>query len=566
MLEMVPRVFQVLVRRIARSGLVGCGAALALAAAPIPAVAAAAVEPPGEGPPDLTPYQRPLIPGEGREALPKRAGFSLIDLVVAAGLGETDTFNDSETSIAVDPNDASHLAISAFSGFWGATSPLWTSSDGGLTWAKSASIPAPTGSPPEAEECPCDQTFDFGRSSPLLFGSFLGLGQNDNLVWTGSSADPAAEAAWQWPTGGAGGAQVTSHAMYPDQPWLLVGRDPRTASQDVVYVGYTDYYTVPPSNRVAFSQGEDPPDFTAAQDAVVGTSSGTGYLAAAALRLAVDPQSGAVWAAWQDEVSLDPVNCAKHVVFRLSRSSGRGQPWSLNGHPEGIVVASVETDEGRPENPNQPQGPCHDHVAKFGTVNALLGGSEALAVDPTHGDLYYVYRVRDGKTGNNRLAAAHLVSGRRGVVKIAGTSFVTGQVQAALPAVAVAANGTVGVLYVTYDGMVSGFPRFTVHLAQSTNRGGSWVTQTILTFLSPATDNGNTRQRVLGDYLQLKAAGNTFYGAFAANGAEAGRKISNIDPFFLKAAAASPGGRHPGLPADAAGMEPGDGSFGDEPP
>jgi hypothetical protein len=495
---------------------------------------AAAGERPGEGPPDLTPYQRPLLPGEGR-ALPKLAGGSLVDLVVSAGLGATDTINDSETSIAIDPNNPQHIAISAFSGGWGASSPLWTSTDGGLTWTKSYSVAEPPSSP-DAAGCPCDQTLDYGKSAPVLYGTFLGIGRTDEEIWSGATGDPTAASSWQWLLGSGTAAATTSHTTFADQPWLIAALAPtpqNAAGQDDVFVAYTDYDTFPPANHVAFSLGATPPDFPSLQDIVVSTSANTGFIASAAIRLAAGTAGGAVYAAWEDGIQLDVKNCAKRVSFRLSRSLDHGQTWSLNGSPDGIQVAAAESDEGQPDDPNQPPTACHGHVEKFGTVNALLGGSEAIAVDAASGDVYYVFHNRDFRTGQNRLSVAHLTATGAGNVRVAASSFLTGQVQAALPAVAVAANGTVGVLYDTFDGMSAGFPKFSVHLAQSNNHGATWSTQTIVSFLSPATDNGNRRQRVLGDYQQLKASGNTFYAAFPANGAAAGRAISNIDPFFL---------------------------------
>jgi hypothetical protein len=47
-------------------------------------------------------------------------------------------------------------------------------------------------------------------------------------------------------------------------------------------------------------------------------------------------------------------------------------------------------------------------------------------------------------------------------------------------------------------------------------------------------DNGDPRQRVLGDYMQLKAVGNTFYGAFTGNGVPFGRPFANHDPIFFR--------------------------------
>jgi hypothetical protein len=108
-------------------------------------------------------------------------------------------------------------------------------------------------------------------------------------------------------------------------------------------------------------------------------------------------------------------------------------------------------------------------------------------------------------------------------------------VQAAIPSVAVNKNGVVGVFFYTFDGIVSGFPQFTAHLATSYDHGQTFPTDTVLeTFLSSSADNANTRQRVLGDYQQLKYVANTFYGSFCGNGVPFGRTISNHDPIFFK--------------------------------
>lgn len=495
---------------------------------------AAARERPGDGPPDLTPYQRPLVAEEVRRAATQSLSASIVDLVIAAGLGASDTFGDQETSIAVDPSNPSHITITAFSGGWGGSAPIWTSTDGGVTWAKSFTVSVPPNQP-DASGCPCDQTLDYGHGSAILYGTFLGFGNSDEPTWSGDTGDPANLASWQWLTSG-GTAQDTSHTTFSDQPWLMVNRDPDLATQDDVYVGYTDYGASPPADHVAVSLGANPPSFAGNQDIVVGTSSGTGFLASGAIRIATDPNNGTVYAAWEDNVSLDLATCAKSVDFRLSRSTDHGQSWSLNGNGS-ILVATHESDEGWPDDPNQPATSCHGNVEKFGTVNALLGGSEAVAVDPGDGDVYYVYHDRDSGTANNRLQISRLTADGHGGLTVAQTSFVSGQAQAALPSVAVAANGAVAVLYDIYDGIVSGFPQFEVHLAMSTDHAATWTDQTLVTFLSPATNSANQRQRVLGDYQQLKAVGNTFYAAFPANGAAAGRSTSNIDPFFYKVAA-----------------------------
>ncbi len=62
-----------------------------------------------------------------------------------------------------------------------------------------------------------------------------------------------------------------------------------------------------------------------------------------------------------------------------------------------------------------------------------------------------------------------------------------------------------------------------------------------VSFLAPQQYNRNdTSQRELGDFQQLRAVGNTFYGSFSANGAVFARQCGAntcaiSDAIFLKA-------------------------------
>ena len=138
------------------------------------------------------------------------------------------------------------------------------------------------------------------------------------------------------------------------------------------------------------------------------------------------------------------------------------------------------------------------------------------------------------RIGHVSIALASVTSLTVASFALAGEDL-DGQVQAALPSVAVNDSGIVAVLYDTFDGFSgAGFPIFSAHLAVSRNQGSSFTDQVLETFLSPTTDNGNGRQRVLGDYQQLKAVGNTFFGVFTGNGVPFGRPFANMDAIFLK--------------------------------
>jgi len=264
--------------------------------------------------------------------------------------------------------------------------------------------------------------------------------------------------------------------------------------------------------RVAVSYGVDPPNFTV--DNQSGTSTGgvnPGH------RLAVDPQTGFVYSLFQRCVG----NCGgdpKNIDYMLNRSTDGGATWILNGNAGGIIVANANSTQPTP---------------KFGTVNALLGGADHATVDPNNGDIYYVYGNRDAGTGNDRLAIRRIQDNGGGGVTVGPENFVTGQVEAAIPSVAVLSNGTVGVFYYTFDGLSGGIPSFSAHLAQSGDQGVTFSDQVLLNFLSSATDNGNNRQRVLGDYMQMKAVSNCFFGSFTGNGVPFGRPFANHDPIFF---------------------------------
>ena len=492
-------------------------------------------------PPDTTPYTRAVIPEDAAVGLPVLAPNTFVaDVVVNntnTSLKNTDTANDGEPSIAVNSSNTSQMAITAFSGSWGANAPVWYSTDSGNTWTEEFTVPVPP-NVPSANGCPCDQAVDYTRGN-LLGGTFLTFKPTD--VYTGLTSDPTNSGSWNWLTSGGTAVKTNSSgAGNVDQPWLLVNRDTATASQDNMYVAYDDF-TGAPDMRVAVSLGANPPNFT--RDNQSGSSGGSGIINPGH-RLATDPRNGWVYDLFQQgngngNGTVDTSTGSYNIKYFLTRSTDGGQTWGLNG---GGSVQVVQADSQQGINPGATfsMGNCTSaNPYKFGTVNALLGGVDHAAVDPNNGDVYYVYGNRDSVTGNNRISIIRLTDTNNATHDLmAGSSnFVTGQIQAALPSVAVTTNGVVGVLYTQYNGMSGGFPQFSAHLALSADQGTTFPNDiTLETFLSPATDAGTNgcRQRVLGDYQQVKAVGTTFNGVFTGNGNQFGRSSSNNDPIFFR--------------------------------
>jgi hypothetical protein len=467
-------------------------------------------------PPDLRRYSRRLVAQDLSLSRTPRAGvragirFFVVDTVVNntnPNLRSTDTFNDGETSIAINRIRPNEVAITAFSGGWPPVAALWLSRNGGGTWTKKASVNQPPGI--NATGCPCDQAIDF-TSSGRLAGTFLTAAG----IFSALTRNPAGPPAFHY---FGNPAQATNHLdgkNNEDQPQLLVGPKP-SGSGENVYVAYDDFNTGINTNvRVAVAPAIDPLNFTV--DRVSGISA---RLVNPGHRLAIDPVTGAVYSLFQSNIKPGPSG-SRNINFMLNRSTDGGLTWRLNGSPTGIIVANANSTQPTP---------------KFCTVNALLGGVDHAAVDPQTGDVVYVYGALDG-SGVNQLAMRRLSDNGSGVLTIGPQVAITnGPVNAAIPSVAITEDGTIGVFYYTCDRVprASPFPLFTAHFAISTDGGASFHMGIDLeTFLSPALDNGDARQRVLGDYMQIKAAGNTFYGSFTGNGAAFGRPFANNDPIF----------------------------------
>ncbi len=480
-------------------------------------------------PRDTNIYSRPASREDLRPlATPKLPAFIASMLVVDPVVNNMDptllmssTFGfRGEISIAavqssLDSKIGNKIVLTDFEEQWGATAPLWLSTNGGTTWSKNFAINAPPGDP-GAVGCPCDQTVDFNPLTGALAGVFL---TNDAIFSALSSKLTISPGAFNYFAVG-GVAQKVNHLVAgsdPDQPWLLTGGKPGAVKKsENVYVAYDDFNGAPDMRVAVAAAGSGPLQFTI--DSRSGFSGGAinpGH------RLAIDQNSGAVYSLFQRSPGAG-AGGSKNIDYMLNRSTDGGQTWGLNGSPTGIVVANADSTQPQP---------------KFCTVNALLGGVDHAAVDPKTGDVVYVYGRRDPVTGNNRLAMRRLTSNGAGGLNIGPELFVTGQVQAAIPSVAITTNRTIGVFFYTCDGTsFSGFPIITAHFSTSTDLGNNFFDNTLESFLSPAIDNGDSRQRVLGDYQQVKAIGNTFFGGFAGNrfGFHPAWPLSITDPVFFK--------------------------------
>lgn len=430
-------------------------------------------------------------------------------------LRNTDTLSDHENSIAVDPTNTNRIVITGFSGLRNGVSALWLSNDGGRTWTKNFTVNPPPGiANAFCGVGTCDQTIDFTHFGALA-GTFLATNENIFSALSGNLTAPSFD---YFRVGGV--AQATNHLNginREDQPWLLVGPRPGWSIRESVYVAYDDFNTAP-DMRVAVAWGINPLRFTT--DNRSGFS--TGFVNPGH-RLAIDPRSGAVYSLFQRRIAPG-AGASQNINYMLNRSTDGGQTWRLNGLANGIVVANADSDQ---------------IIPSFCRVNQLRGGVDHAAVDPVTGDVVYVYGTRNPITGVNRLAMRRLTPNAAGGLTIGPERFVsTSLFDAAIPSVAITANRTIGVFYYQCDMPGAFFPRLSAHFAISTNGGVTFTDDLLSTFLSTERPdpNPNNRQRILGDYMQVKAVGNTFFGAYTANGAAFGRfrPVVNTDAIFYR--------------------------------
>jgi len=372
-------------------------------------------------PPDLTSYTRQATT---HDVLSKGASgpvlFPPVEIPGSAG-GEPD--------IAINPLNQNQIVVHAGFGGWNGNAPNFVSNDGGLTWATRNQIPNPPGAPNTAG-CPCDLTQDYGLDGNL-YGTYL-TGNTD--IFSASNTNPFANLFSYFLV--LGNAQLTDFngtLGAADQPWLLTNVDPTTPGQTNTYVGYDDFNFSPVRTRVSAAIGTNPPDFVT--DNQTGATAGGGINPGH--RLATDPRTGAIYSLYQT-CTAGCGGSPKTIDYRLNRSLDAGTTWTLNGSGTGIAVATGITVQPTP---------------KFGTVNALLGGIDHAAVNPTTGEVFVVFGDDNGSGGNavfikqitwnSATPTDAILTGTVHQVSLPGA-------EAALPSVAVAPNGTVGVLYTSF--------------------------------------------------------------------------------------------------------------------
>lgn len=431
--------------------------------------------------------------------MPCIAENRLVDIIPVARSGETN--QDSEPTIAVDPQNPLHMVVSAFT--WDnlagppksmltATAPLYISLDGGETWTLSYVIPSAVGAGYPT------------RDITLAFGSPLSAKPSDGRTWLYAAALSSTTAATPLvimrSSNVFSAAQLTpvdTRTGRIDQPHTAVlNAGGSGAPSDRLFIGINNGYGGDPCPPVVAPNGRSA-TLEVTQDAAVQTP--TFALRAIDSRNAdcqdgyaevpaVHPD-GTVYAAFFH--NLDP---AKLVVVRDDAFGTGTQPFGaltdVSDHLSGQVVADGLT---------LPWG--------FMGQNRLGASNISIAVDPRDSSRVYV-AWGDGGADTETL---HV---RRSTDRGQHWSADLITIQNALnPEIAIARSGTIGMLY---QRVVSA--RWETRLVFTSDADASiFDIPGVLLANTDATRPLIAFDPYLGDYASLVAIGSSFFGVFCAN-------------------------------------------------
>jgi hypothetical protein len=426
----------------------------------------------------------------------------VINIIPQQRSGETNF--DSEPSIAVNPSNPQQIVATSFTPDTGpivTTGPYWFSADGGTTWAQNSVIQGGT-----VDFGTKDISIRFASSSGVLYAGIL-RGDSSlrlNILRKANFSGP-------------GLMDVLVDRAPDDQPWVEAATQSGT---DRVYVSSNDISQRPTGQTASVEFSLDaataaaPAGFTPATTARLETRTSAalpnppgGSQDGPSVRVAIHP-SGVLYGAffgWRTFGTFGSPNVSDIVVVRDDNwASGATQFQALVDPVDNLAGLRVVTG------------------VSIGPLNTFLGtqrigSSLSIAVDP--GDAQRVYLA--WCDGLATAASPYTLRVRR---SDDGGQNWTGDLltvpNATNQGLAVNERGTVALLYQQFAANVSGTDRWRTHLVLSTDQFATVASDTTLADVVDS-DAGSTITVIIGDYDNLIAVGNDFYGIFSAQNAPA---------------------------------------------
>ncbi|HEV3327242.1 MAG TPA: hypothetical protein VG052_16620 [Puia sp.] len=425
--------------------------------------------------------------------------MKIVDVIPLAMSGESR--QDVGASIAVNPNNPNEIVIAALTADpnGGPNAPVFVSTDGGDTWLAKNIVPGdgPTGT--------YGITVKYGRTSNELYAGIVKGNAPDQLAILRTINPVAAAVMAQMDSGGD-----------VEQPYVAVGTVPGgpDAGKDRLYVGLNDLNATSQWGPALTSSIRQTMDALSPAPVFNSILLDRRPKTPGALQDLTPPRNGpqvrpavhkdgtvyAVfysWKTWAD-TGQGPALVTTDVVVV------RDDNWGQSADPYGSLLDSGDGVAGQRVAMNVPL--LFDGTLGF----EQIGGDLSIAVDPTNSSILYVAWTewQQGSSGNQTVIWLQVRrSADRG--QTWSNTGLTAVRNARSPGLAINDKGQVGLIYQQLTGSGNN-QRWETHLAFSQD-AVQWSDTVLATVIAT---NYTPFYNFIGDYTNIMAVGNIFYGVF----------------------------------------------------
>jgi FG-GAP-like repeat len=417
------------------------------------------------------------------------AVLRIFDIIPYAQSGETK--QNAEPSLAIDPLDPTQVVAAAFSTeASGNRTPYFRTTDGGAIWLDYGNLFTD------------DKSLAWKQDGSKVLNTTL-VETVTNIAEINTFAGTTATNDF-W-------SQI--HNFNPvrnlDQPWI------RTGPFDQVYVTYNDLSGASGKTASVLVSADGGTSYKMFTLDRVGGGAGQD---APSVRSAVNGSTVyAAFTRWDSVLDTDASGETRYnaqVVVVRSDNSGSDGFTALGAGQNGVSVAASTAWFA-----NTINGPL--------TLGQERTGSDlAITVDPNNANHVVVaYGNAPGAIGSGQLQliVSESTNGGESWNQKFATAPIAGGIKSALPGLAITDNGTIGMLYASYDPSTN---QLSQHLLTTSN---DFISTNDITL---ATESNLTPviagSPYIGDFYDLTAVGNNFYGIFSASNA-----VNGADAQFL---------------------------------
>ena len=406
----------------------------------------------------------------------------IVDVIPAADSAETG--QNSEPSIAVNPLNTDQIIAGSFAA---TTMSFFLTLDGGTSWSHYDDI--------DGE----DKSLAWKPDGSGFYTVAMTLNA-DFQTYSGTTSST-----------GFGSPINTFAPANPDnldQPWI------RTGPSDHVYVSYNNLNNFGSGDTASINVSTDGgQNFT---PTIIDQTGGTVGQDAPAVRLDVNgDRVYAIFTRWNTTVENDSNGSrfGSQVVVVRSDDGGADGFTALGTGGDGTVVAT--TNSVFANKLNTPLTLGRERIA---------GGDSAITIDPNDANHVVVaYQSAPGANGSG-LVEIVLAESTDGGANWTTRYTTDSATRSAQPGLSILDNGTIGLLYDNFDPATS---RLSQHFLTTSN-DFTTTTDTVL-----ATEQNTAApfdfHPYLGDFFDLHAIGDTFYGTFSAANADDGTHASFLN-------------------------------------